>query len=65
MRYGKGRVALFGEAAMVSAQLGGPGRQPMGMNAPVAGQNYRFLFNVPHWLSGLLGKLGKAEDKRL
>lgn len=56
LRAGKGRVALFGEAAMFSAQLAGPQRAPMGMNAPVASQNYRLLLNVLHWLSGLLGE---------
>lgn len=30
----KGRVAVFGEAAMFSAQLAGPDKQPMGMNHP-------------------------------
>ena len=54
LRFGKGRVALFGEAAMFSAQLSGPNRAPMGMNAPVASQNYRLLLNTLHWLSGLL-----------
>jgi hypothetical protein len=53
LKFGKGRVAVFGEAAMFSAQLGGPNRQPMGMNSPQAPQNYRFLLNVMHWLSGL------------
>ena len=52
---GKGRVAVFGEAAMFSAQLAGPDRGPMGMNAPVAAQNPQFLLNVMHWLSGRLG----------
>ena len=54
MRFGKGRVAVFGEAAMFSAQLGGPDRIPMGMNAPIAAQNPQFLLNVMHWLSGKL-----------
>lgn len=54
LKFGKGRVAVFGEAAMFSAQLGGPNRQPVGMNSPRAPQNYRFLLNVMHWLSGLL-----------
>ncbi|MFN7945349.1 MAG: DUF4350 domain-containing protein [Blastocatellia bacterium] len=49
---GKGRVAVFGEAAMFSAQLAGPQRQPMGMNAPAAKQNHQFLLNVMHWLAG-------------
>lgn len=51
---GKGRIAVFGEAAMFSAQWAGPNRNPMGMNAPVAKQNYQFLLNLMHWLSGLL-----------
>ncbi|HEX8475220.1 MAG TPA: DUF4350 domain-containing protein [Pyrinomonadaceae bacterium] len=54
LRFGKGRVAAFGEAAMFSAQLAGPNKQPMGMNAPVAAQNHQLLLNVLHWLSGLL-----------
>lgn len=56
LRAGKGRVAVFGEAAMFSAQLAGPNKTPMGMNAPNAKQNPQFLLNVLHWLSGLLDK---------
>jgi hypothetical protein len=48
---GKGRVAVFGEAAMFSAQLAGPQAVPMGMNAPLAAQNPRFLLNLMGWLS--------------
>jgi uncharacterized protein (DUF2249 family) len=55
IRFGKGRVGVFGEAAMFSAQLAGPNQGPMGMNAPVAAQNPQFLLNVLHWLSGRLG----------
>lgn len=51
---GKGRVAVFGEAAMFSAQLAGPNRTPVGMNDPHAPQNPQFLLNVLHWLSGVL-----------
>jgi hypothetical protein len=54
MRAGEGRVAVFGEAAMFTAQLRGPDRVPMGMNAPYAAGNHKFLLNVSHWLSGLL-----------
>ena len=54
VRVGKGRVAVFGEAAMFSAQVVGPNRDPMGMNAPAASQNAQFLLNVMHWLEGLL-----------
>ena len=51
---GRGRVAVFGEAAMFSAQVSGPERRPMGMNRPTAAQNPQFLLNVMHWLAGLL-----------
>lgn len=52
LRHGQGRVAIFGEAAMFSAQFAGPNRQPMGMNAPVAKDNPRLLRNVARWLTG-------------
>lgn len=55
-RVGSGRVALFGEAAMFSAQVAGPERRPMGMNAPLAEQNAQFVLNVLHWLTGLLDR---------
>jgi hypothetical protein len=51
---GRGRVGLFGEAAMFSAQVAGPNRSPMGMNAPGAEQNARFVLNVLRWLAGML-----------
>jgi hypothetical protein len=55
LAFGKGRVAVFGEAAMCSVQLGGGARRvPMGMNDPAAPQNPQFLLNIMHWRSGLL-----------
>jgi hypothetical protein len=54
LHIGKGRVAVFGEAAMFSAQLAGPALMPMGMNHPLAKQNTQFALNVMHWLSGVL-----------
>ena len=51
---GKGRAAFFGEAAMFSAQLAGPDKQPMGMNAPGAEANFRFTLNLLHWLTRTL-----------
>lgn len=54
VHFGKGRVAVFGEAAMFTAQLAGPERTPAGMNDPTAPQNAQFLLNVLHWLSGRL-----------
>ena len=52
--FGKGRVVVLGEAAMFSAQLAGPSRQPAGMNHPMAAQDAQFLLNTLHWLAGLL-----------
>jgi hypothetical protein len=54
LQFGKGRVALFGEAAMFSAQLTGPDHQPSGMNARNASENQQFLLNVVHWVAGTL-----------
>jgi hypothetical protein len=54
LRFGKGRVALFGEAAMFTAQLAGPQRTRVGMNSPDAPQNAQLLLNVLHWLTGKL-----------
>jgi len=60
LRLGKGRVAVFGEAAMFSAQISGSEKRPMGMNHPDASENARFLLNVFHWLSGLLPPSGSS-----
>lgn len=51
LEIGKGKVAVFGEAAMFTAQRGGPKNEPMGMNTPAARQNYQFVLNLLHWLS--------------
>ena len=52
--FGRGRVAVFGEAAMFSEQTCGSG-VPMGMNSPVARENGRFVLNVIRWLAGRIG----------
>ena len=52
LRFGAGRVGVFGEAAMFSAQVTGANRAPMGMNAPIGKQNVQFLLNLIHWLTG-------------
>ena len=52
--YGKGKVVVFGEAAMFSAQLAGPQKRKMGMNNEVAPENYQLLLNIIHWLDGKL-----------
>ena len=53
-KLGKGRIAIFGEAAMFTAQLAGPNKNPIGMNSPLAKQNPQFVLNVARWLSGKL-----------
>jgi hypothetical protein len=42
-----------GEAAMLSAQIAGPNKEKMGMNAPGI-DNRQYAINVMHWLSGVL-----------
>lgn len=52
-KFGKGRVVVQGEAAMLSAQISGPEKNKMGMNVP-GNDNRQYALNVMHWLSGLL-----------
>lgn len=54
LKYGKGRIAVFGDAAMFSAQVEGPDRKPTGFNMAEAKDNLNLVLNVIHWLSGLL-----------
>lgn len=54
MVYGQGRLAVFGEAAMFTAQLAGEDRRPIGFNAPGAPDNRQMVLNVARWLGGLL-----------
>jgi hypothetical protein len=52
-RLGRGRVVVLAEAAMMSAQVSGPLRVPMGMN--VSGNDDRqFAINVVRWLARAL-----------
>lgn len=50
---GKGRVVVLGEAAMLSAQMTGPGGMKFGMNRPGI-DNRQLALNIIHWLSKLL-----------
>ena len=54
MPFGFGRTAFFGEAAMFTAQIIQPDGRRVGMNAPQAEQNFQFVINLMHWLSGVL-----------
>lgn len=51
LTFGRGRVVVLGEAAMLSAQLAGERR--FGMNAPDI-DNRQLALNIMHWLSRLL-----------
>ena len=53
LKFGKGRVLVQGEAAMLSAQVAGPDKRTMGMNVP-GNDDRQYLLNVMHWLSGVL-----------
>lgn len=56
MNVGKGRIAIFGEAGMFSAQTaagegsGAPAK--IGFNAPEAPENKQLILNVVRWLAG-------------
>ena len=52
--YGDGKIVVFGEAAMFTAQLAGPQKIKAGMNNKVAPENYKLLLNIIHWLDGKL-----------
>ena len=54
MRVEMGRAAFFGDPALFTAQIAGPDRRLVGMNARGAEQNFQFVLNVIHWLSGVI-----------
>ena len=53
LKFGKGRVVVHGEAAMLSAQISGAEKRTMGMNTP-GNDNKQYALNLMHWLSGIL-----------
>jgi hypothetical protein len=56
MPFGKGRIAVFGEAAMFSSQVIGTSNPPFrfGFTAKGAEQNKQFILNLMQWLTGIL-----------
>jgi hypothetical protein len=50
----KGRAAFFGDPALFTAQIAGPERRLVGMNSSGAEQNFHFVLNLMHWLSGVI-----------
>ena len=53
LKFGKGRVVVHGEAAMLSAQISGSEKRTIGMNVP-GNDNKQYALNLMHWLSGIL-----------
>lgn len=51
LEVGAGRVAVFADATMFSAQVGAPARPKLGMNTPEGAQNLQLLRNVLRWLT--------------
>jgi len=51
LEFDKGRVIVFGEAAMFTAQVSGKAKRKMGVIAKGAEQNEQFLLNIMLWLS--------------
>lgn len=55
MPYGHGRLAVFGEAAMFTAQVEDSNGNRIGFTVPGAEDNKQFVLNIARWLAGLLG----------
>ena len=53
LQFGKGRVVILGEAAMLTAQLDGKTKKPFGMNVQGI-DNRQLALNIMHWLSKIL-----------
>ncbi len=54
MKFGRGRLVVLGEAAMLSAQLFGPNQVQFGGLGSNDLDNRQFTLNIMHWLSRLL-----------
>ena len=51
---GAGKLVVFGEAGMFTAQIAADGTSLMGFNNPMAVNNQQFVLNTMNWLSGNL-----------
>ena len=63
LKYGKGKVAIFGEAAMFTAQK--IGDEFVGFNSPNAPDNVQFILNLIHWLDGVKEYEGVDEYEQI
>lgn len=54
LEFGEGRIAVFGEAAMFTAQYVEQNEMWFGLRSEGAEQNEQFLLNIMHWLSKII-----------
>jgi hypothetical protein len=54
--FGKGRIAVFAEAAMFTSQIAPDGKTSIGFDAPAARDNRAFVINVFRWLTEPLNR---------
>ena len=54
LNVGQGKLVMFGEAGMFTAQIAVDGSSQMGFNNPMAVNNQQFVLNTMNWLSGNL-----------
>lgn len=59
LTFGKGKIAVFGEAAMFSAQVSG--NIKAGFNSSYAPENAQFLLNLIHWLDDVASYSGPKD----
>jgi hypothetical protein len=65
LNFGRGKVAVFGEAAMFTAQIAN-GNFKVGFNSESAPQNAQFTLNLIHWLDGVKEYHGvKVQNKKV
>jgi hypothetical protein len=50
VEHGNGKVAMFGEAGMFTAQIAADGSTRMGMNSEMATHNWKFVLNLMRYL---------------
>jgi len=66
LELGEGRIAMFGESGMFSAQLSATTSVfKQGMNNAEALDNLQFTLNVVHWLSNLISDNADADIRSL
>ncbi|MEZ4687422.1 MAG: DUF4440 domain-containing protein [Bacteroidia bacterium] len=63
LNYGEGKVAAWGEAGMLGAQII-QGELKAGYNSPYAPENMQMVLNLMHWLANVRGYSGETFEKQ-